>query len=93
MNADQPRTARSYGYDSSYSSFQSSDLRIFGYDVLVNSFGTIKLEALSGNVAGFGWFTGKERDSESGLDYFAPDTTAQLCSALSAKIRSALRGE
>ena len=66
----QPRTAPSYGYDGSYSPFQGAGSRIFGYDLSENSFGTIRLEALSGYVARFGRFTGKERDSESGLDYF-----------------------
>ena len=70
MNAYQPRTKPRHGYDSSYSSFQSAGMSIFGYDASANWVTTFNLEASRGAGANFRQFTGKERDSESGLDYF-----------------------
>jgi hypothetical protein len=70
MNAHEPRTTPSYGYDSRYSSFQATGVHIFGYDAPVNSFTAFNLEASHGTAVGFRQFTGKERDAESGLDYF-----------------------
>ncbi len=70
MNAHQPRVTPSHGYDGTYSSFQSAGIPIFGYDASANRFAAFNLEALAGNAAKFCQFTGKERDPESGLDYF-----------------------
>ena len=70
MNAHQPRVTPSHGYDGTYSSFQSAGIPIFGYDASANRFAAFNLEALAGNAAKFCQFTGKERDAESGLDYF-----------------------
>jgi RHS repeat-associated protein len=70
MNGHQPRTTASYGYDSTYSSFQSAGLSIFGYDVSPNRFAALNLVGSAGKAAKSRQFTGKERDQESGLDYF-----------------------
>ena len=70
MNAKQPITTPSYGYDGIYASFQVPDSPFFGYDASANCFTRARFEASSGNAATLRQFTGKERDSESGLDYF-----------------------
>jgi RHS repeat-associated protein len=70
MNAYQTKTTPGYGYDGAHPSFQDTGTQIFGYDEHANWFKTFNLEASPGNAAKFGQFIGKERDSESGLDYF-----------------------
>ncbi len=70
MSAYQPRTTPSYSYDSAYASLQSKGMPIFAYDASADWCTALNLEASAGNVAKFRQFTGKERDTESGLDYF-----------------------
>jgi RHS repeat-associated protein len=70
MNANQPITTQSYGYDGPHASFQVTGTPFFDYDACANWFGAINFEVLSGNAANLQKFTGKERDAESGLDYF-----------------------
>ena len=70
MNANQPITTPSYGYDGIYASFQATSPPFFGYDVAANWFAAISFEDSSGNGANSRQYTGKERDVESGLDYF-----------------------
>jgi RHS repeat-associated protein len=70
MNANQPITTQSYGYDGAHASFQVTGTPFFDYDACANWFGAINFEVLSGNAANLQKFTGKERDAESGLDYF-----------------------
>ena len=45
-------------------------MTIFAYDGAAARFATSNFEALVGNAIKFRQYTGKERDSESGLDYF-----------------------
>ncbi len=70
MNAHQLRTTPSYGYDSSHSSFRSAGMPIFAYDPSPGWLVASNSCVLVGNGANSCQFTGKERDSESGLDYF-----------------------
>jgi hypothetical protein len=70
MNAYQTKTTPGYRYDGAHPSLQGTGTQIFGYDEHANWFKTFNLEASPGNAAKFGQFTGKERDAESGLDYF-----------------------
>jgi len=70
MNAYQPTETGTYGYDNTCLSFDPTGTLIFGYDVPANWFTTYNSESASGTAARFRQFTGKERDSESGLDYF-----------------------
>jgi RHS repeat-associated protein len=51
-------------------SFDPTGALIFGYDVLANWFTACNSESSAGTAADFRQFTGKERDAESGLDYF-----------------------
>jgi RHS repeat-associated protein len=61
---------QSCGYDSIRRSFQSTGIPSFGYDASAYSFTAFNPDASVENVAKLCQFTGKERDSESGLDYF-----------------------
>lgn len=70
MNADKPRTTPSCGYDGTHSSLQSAGRPIFGYDVSANRSVAINIGSFAGSAARLCQFTGKQRDSESGLDYF-----------------------
>jgi RHS repeat-associated protein len=70
MNAYQPRTAPSYAYDITDESFQGTGAPIFGYDFSANYIPPTSLEISLRPMSQFRQFTGKERDSESGLDYF-----------------------
>jgi len=63
-------TTPSYGYDGIHASFQVTDSPLLGYDASANWFTAVTFEASSGTAVNFQKFTGKERDSESGLDYF-----------------------
>jgi RHS repeat-associated protein len=67
MNARQPTTTQSYGYDGAYASFQVTGTPFLGYDAFATCLKAPSFEASAGK---FRQFTGKERDSESGLDYF-----------------------
>jgi hypothetical protein len=67
MNSHQPTTTQSYGYDGAYVSFQVTGTKFFGYDAFATCFKATSFEASAGK---FRQFTGKERDAESGLDYF-----------------------
>jgi len=70
MNAHEPRTTPNHGYDSASAPFQSRGVPIFGYDAPVDAFPVFNFEASAGTAVKFRKYTGKERDSESGLDYF-----------------------
>jgi RHS repeat-associated protein len=70
MNAYQPSTAPSYVYDSTYASFQGARTRIFSYDSSANNIPLVSLEIPPRHAPNFRQFTGKERDQETGLDYF-----------------------
>ena len=70
MNAYQPRETRTYGYDNTCVLFDPTGTLMFGYDAPANWFTTFNFEASLGTAVGLRQFTGKERDSESGLDYF-----------------------
>jgi RHS repeat-associated protein len=70
MNAYQPRGTQTYGYDNTCLSFDPTGTLIFGYDASSNRLITFNVGASPGTAARFRQFTGKERDSESGLDYF-----------------------
>ena len=70
MNAYQPKETQTYGYDNTYLPFDPTGTLIFGYDVSANWFTRFNFEASPGTAASSRQFTGKERDSESGLDYF-----------------------
>jgi RHS repeat-associated protein len=70
MNADQLTKTPSYGYDSTCALIQGTCRQIFGYGAYANCFTAFNFDVSPGNVAKFRQFTGKERDQESGLDYF-----------------------
>jgi RHS repeat-associated protein len=70
MNACQPKRAPSYGYDSPCASFQGTGAPIFSYDSSANCIAPASLEISARHAQAFLQFTGKERDLESGLDYF-----------------------
>jgi RHS repeat-associated protein len=70
MNAYQPRETQTYGYDNTCLSFDPAGTLIFGYNVPANWFTKYNFESSPGSAARVRHFTGKERDSESGLDYF-----------------------
>ena len=70
MNAYQPKETQTYGYDNTCLSFDPTGTLIFGYDAPANWFTTFTFEASPGMAVKLRRFTGKERDSESGLDYF-----------------------
>jgi RHS repeat-associated protein len=70
MNVYQPRTAPSYAYDVTDVSLQGTGAPILGYDSSANYIPPITLEISLRHMAKYRQFTGKERDSESGLDYF-----------------------
>jgi RHS repeat-associated protein len=70
VNKARRRTTPCYGYDIGCPPFRSAGISIFGYDASANRFKARNLEPSAGNTAKFRQFTGKERDSESGLDYF-----------------------
>jgi RHS repeat-associated protein len=61
---------QTYGYDNTYPLFDPTGTLIFGYDVSANWFTRFNFEASPGTAVGLHQFTGKERDQESGLDYF-----------------------
>ena len=69
MNAYQPKETQTYGYDNTCLSFDPTGTLIFGYDAPANWFTTFTFEASPGMAVKLRRFTGKERDSESGLDY------------------------
>jgi RHS repeat-associated protein len=70
MSAHPPRTTSSYNYDSAHASLQGKGAAICGYDWFANYVTGINLEIWPGTAEVFRQFTGKERDAESGLDYF-----------------------
>jgi RHS repeat-associated protein len=70
MNAYQPKETQTYGYDNSCRSFDPTGTLIFGYDAPSNWLTRFNFEASPGTAARLRQFTGKERDAESGLDYF-----------------------
>ena len=70
MNTRQPRKTPSYGYDGTHPSSQGTRPPIFSYDAPANSFTAFNSNTSAGKTSPLRQFTGKERDSESGLDYF-----------------------
>ncbi len=70
MNATQPKTRPTYGYDGICASFQVIGKPFLSYDASANWFTAFNLHASAGTTPNFQQFTGKERDAESGLDYF-----------------------
>jgi len=70
MNAYRTRTTPRYGYDGTQSSFQGTGTPIFGYDASANWLIALSIDPSAGKTSNLRQFTGKERDSESGLDYF-----------------------
>ena len=70
MNAYQPRKRPPYGYDSAQPQFKGAGTPIFGYDAPANWFTAFNLDPPGGNTSKLRQFTAKERDAESGLDYF-----------------------
>ncbi len=70
MNACSPRTTPSYVYDGTHTSFPYRDAPIFGYDWSAQWITPFNRYTYVGTASNSSQFTGKERDSESGLDYF-----------------------
>jgi RHS repeat-associated protein len=70
MNAYESRETQTYGYDSTCPSLDPAGTLVFGYDAPANWFTTWNFGTSPGTAAGLSQFTGKERDAESGLDYF-----------------------
>jgi RHS repeat-associated protein len=70
MNAHRPSGTPSYVYDCTHASFHGSNAPIFGYDWSAECLSAMFPETSLGSTAGSRQFTGKERDAESGLDYF-----------------------
>ncbi len=70
MSACQLEETPIYGYDKTHPVVSGTGMPIFGYDFSANCFLATKVEYLPGSAARFHQFTGKERDQESGLDYF-----------------------
>ncbi len=62
-----------YGYDSAQPSLGTGGS---SYDVSAKWLTVFKLEASFRDAVKFRQFTGKERDQETGLDYFGLGTTA-----------------
>ncbi len=60
----------SYGYDGIYASFQVMGTPSFGYDASAKWFTATSFRASPGSAIKFRQYTAKERDTESGLDYF-----------------------
>jgi RHS repeat-associated protein len=63
-------TTKFYGYDCARPSFRSKGKPIFGFDSCASWPTDLNLECSPAGATKFPRFTGKERDSESGLDYF-----------------------
>jgi RHS repeat-associated protein len=70
MNAHQPRTTPSYAYDITFPLIQGTGRPIFGYDASTNWFIEFNFDLSAGSASKLRQFTAKERDTESGLDYF-----------------------
>jgi len=70
MNASQPKTAQTYYCDGTCPSFQVIGMRILGYDSSASHLIPGNGASWFGRSANARQFTGKERDAESGLDYF-----------------------
>jgi len=70
MNAYRTRTTPRYGYDGTQSSFQGTGTPIFGYDASANWLIALSIDPSAGKTSNLRQFAGKERDAESGLDYF-----------------------
>jgi len=66
----QPRSEQSHVYDGAYPPLQSIGSPIFGCEASESLFAAPTFEVSIGNGASSRQFAGKERDSESGLDYF-----------------------
>ncbi len=62
--------SRGHGYDSIYASFQPTGTPIFGYDPSAKWLIPLSLDIAAGKTSNLREFTAKERDQESGLDYF-----------------------
>jgi RHS repeat-associated protein len=70
MTAYQPKTLPSCVYDCAYLSYRGNGASMFGYDASINWVTAIHFAVSPENTAKSCQSTGKERDSESGLDYF-----------------------
>lgn len=70
MNAYQSRSLPLYGYDGPQTPDRVKGARIFSYDPSATWFTETNFGISTGNLPKLQRFTGKERDAESGLDYF-----------------------